>query len=135
MSFRTDPIFTKPVAGAVVQAVTANAARDGSGTIATLSTGTADGIRIDNVRIKATVTTTAGMIKFFYSPDSGTTNRLIGEVVVPAITVGAGVAAFEFDWVPPGGYIDLVGTTDMLRVATTIAEIHNLYARQASYAT
>ena len=133
MSLRTDPVFTKPVAGAVSQVTLANTARDGSSNVVTVATGTADGIRVDNVRIKAIVTTTAGMIRFFYSADSGTTNRLIGEVVVPAITVGAGVAGFEADWVPPGGYIDLVGTTDRLIASTHNAEAHNLYARQASY--
>lgn len=135
MALREDPVFTKPLAGDVAVVSAANTNRDGTGTIATVATGTADGKRVDNVRIKAIVTTTAGMIRFYYSPDSGTTNYLIGEVVVSAITVAAGTAGFEYDWTPPGGFIDLVATTDMLRASTHNAEAHNLYARSASYAT
>jgi len=133
MAVRTDPVFTKPLAADVAQVSAANTNRDGTGTIVTLSTGIADGKRIENVRIKAIVTTTAGMIRLYYSPNAGVTNRLIGEVVVSAITVAAGVAGFEADWVPPGGHLDLVGTSDMLRASTHNAEAHNLLAKVSSY--
>lgn len=134
MALRTAPVFTKPLAPDVAQVSVANAARDGTGTIVTLSTGIADGKRIENVRIKAIVTTTAGAIRLFYSPDGGVTNRLIAEITVTAITVAAGTPAFEADWVPPGGFMDLVGTNDMLRASTNNAEAANLLARVSSYA-
>jgi len=134
MAQGTTPIFAKPAVSDVAQVLTANANRDGTGTIATVATGSADGKRITNVHIKAIVTTTLGMIRFYYSADSGVTNRLIGEVVVAAITVGAGVSGFEFDWVPPGGVLNLVGTTDMLRASTHNAETFNLHAIGGSYA-
>lgn len=134
MAQGTTPIFAKPAISDVAQVSAANTNRDGTGTIATVSTGLADGKRITNVRIKAIVTTTAGMIRFYYSPDAGVTNRLIGEVVVTAITVGAGTAGFEADWVPPGGVLNLVGTSDMLRASTHNAEAHNLHATGGSYA-
>lgn len=134
MAQNTTPIFAKPSVSDVAQVSTANANRDGTGTLVTVSAGTVDGKRINVVRIKAIVTTTAGMIRFYYSADNGTTNRLIGEVVVPAITVAAGVAGFEADWTPPGGFLNLVGTSDLLRASTHVAEAHNLFAHGGSYA-
>lgn len=134
MALRTAPVFTKPLVSDVAQVSAANAARDGSGTIVTLSTGTADGKRIENVHIKAIVSTTAGAIRFFYSPDAGVTNRLIAEVTVAVVNVAAGVPGFEADWVPPGGFLDLVGTSDMLRASTNNAEAANLLAKVSSYA-
>lgn len=80
---------------------TANTARDGTGTIATLLASAAaaadvtGGTRIDFVDIKATATTTAGMIRLFVSTDTGASWRLIREIAVTAITVSASVAAFE----------------------------------------
>jgi len=128
MATNTTPVFTKDGSLDAAQVSAANTNRDGTGTIVTLAAGTTEGKRIHVVRIKAIVTTTAGMIRFYYSPDNGVTNRLIGEVVVAAIVVGAGVAGFEYDWVPPAGWLILMGTTQLLRASTHNAEAHNLLA-------
>jgi len=72
----------------------ANANRDGSGTVVLLYTAPAAHARIDDIAIKARVTTTAGMIRFFLSPD-GTVFRLWKEVSVAAITASATVQSFE----------------------------------------
>lgn len=74
---------------------TANTARDGTGTSGTVYTAGASGSRIDSIIIQATNTTTAGMIRFFISIDSGTTKRLIGEVPVVAITAAATTPVFQ----------------------------------------
>jgi hypothetical protein len=74
---------------------TANTARDGTGTSGTVYTAGASGSRIDSIIIQATNTTTAGMIRFFISIDSGTTKRLIGEVPVLAITAAATTPVFQ----------------------------------------
>lgn len=134
MAVRTDPVFTKPVAPGAATVSAANTNRDGTGTIVTVVTGVADGLKVVSVRIKATVTTTAGMIRFYYSPDNGATNYLIGEVVVTAITVAANVASFEADFLLPDGGIDLVGTNDLLRASTEKAEQFRLTPRVLSYA-
>lgn len=134
MAANTTPVFVKAATNDVAQVTVANANRDGTGTLVTVSAGLADGKRINVVRIKAIVTTTAGMIRLYYSPDTGTTNRLIGEVVVPAITVAAGVAGFEADWTPPGGFLILVGAAQLLRASTHNAEAHNLLASGGDYA-
>lgn len=74
------------------QVLTANTARDGTGTIVTIASGptTAPGSgvgkRVTRVSIARSGTSTATVVCFFYSPDNGTTNRLIAEVAVPAYT-------------------------------------------------
>lgn len=76
----------------VAQVLTANTARDGTGTIVTVasgpSTASANGVgkRVTRVSIARSGTSAATVVCFFYSPDNGTTNRLIAEVAVPAYT-------------------------------------------------
>ena len=83
------------------QVSTANTARDGTGTTVLIASGPAVaqgsgvGKRIAKVFIKSTVTTTAGMVRFFISLDGGTTKRLITEVPVYANSVGANSTSFE----------------------------------------
>lgn len=75
------------------QLTAANTNRDGTGTVVTIATAGANGLRIDDITIKAQVTTTAGMVRLFIH--DGTNYRLWKEVPVTAITVSATVAAFE----------------------------------------
>jgi hypothetical protein len=77
---------------AVGQVSTANTARDGSGTLATIFTAGASGSRIEDITITAAGTTTAGMVRLFLH--DGTNARLLREVSVSAITPSATVAAF-----------------------------------------
>ncbi len=125
----TTPIFPASVALGMVQVSTANTNRDGTGTMGTLLTAGANGTRIDRLVIKATVTTTAGMIRFFVH--DGTNTRLIREVVVTAITVGASTAAFESDLVTPDLYLPT--SSYQLRVSTEKAEAFNVYAFGGTY--
>lgn len=80
---------------------TANANRDGSGTLGTVcsgpSTNAGAGVltRIERVTVKATGTTTAGMIRFFVSTDAGTTKRFLTELAVTAVTPSASAVSFE----------------------------------------
>lgn len=78
---------------AVAQVSTANTARDGTGTLATVFTAGASGSRIDDIAIIATGTTTAGMVRLFLH--DGTTARLWREVAVSAITPSATVSPFS----------------------------------------
>jgi hypothetical protein len=90
------PIFIgrcDPVATAIP--ATANTARDGTGTITTVFTAASPcGSLVEDVRIKATGTTTAGMVRLFYSSDGGTTWRLVDELAVTAITPSGTLASF-----------------------------------------
>lgn len=113
----------------VAQITTANTARDGSGTIETVFTAGANGSRVDAVCIKATGTTSAGMIRLFIH--DGTTSRLLTELMVQVATPGASVPAWEaalnestsgqiFPILLPSGY--------SLRASTQVANTFNLFA-------
>lgn len=112
------------------QISTANTGRDGTGTISSVSTGVGTagagvGKRINRVTVKATGTTTAGMVRFFYSPDGGTTKRLLTEVVVSAITVAASTAAYETTVSSLIGLV-LPSSNDVLMASTEKAETFNI---------
>jgi hypothetical protein len=77
---------------AQAQVTTANAARDGTGTVATIFTAGSSGSRIDDLTIQATATTTAGMVRLFLH--DGTNTRLFREISVSAATPSATVAAY-----------------------------------------
>ncbi|MFD0669727.1 hypothetical protein ACT80S_18555 [Ramlibacter sp. MAHUQ-53] len=111
------------------QISTANTARDGTGTIGTVFTAGANGSRIDAIDLKATGTTTAGMVRLFIH--NGTTAYLLTEVPVVAITPSATLPAWEallnansmsqvLPIILPTGY--------SLRAATNNAETFNVTA-------
>ena len=75
------------------QISTANTNRDGTGTIGTVFTAGSSGSRIDAIDIKATGTTTAGMIRLFIH--NGTTAYLLTEVPVIAVTPSGTLPAWE----------------------------------------
>lgn len=72
---------------------TANTNRDGTGTIATVFTAGASGSRIDAIDVKATATTTAGMVRLFIH--DGVNARLLTEVPVLANTPSATQPSWE----------------------------------------
>jgi hypothetical protein len=78
---------------ALGQVVTANTARDGTGTIATIFTAGASGSRVDDIKIQALATTTAGVVRLFLH--DGTNARLWQEVMVTATTPSTTVQAFN----------------------------------------
>lgn len=92
MPANTQPIFVKSISTSVASIATANTGRDGSGTLNTLFTAGANGSRVEFIKIMATVTTTAGMLRLFI--DDGGTIRFFMEVPVVAITPSATVGAF-----------------------------------------
>ena len=77
----------------IAQISTANTNRDGTGTIGTVFSAGASGSRIDAVDLKATGTTTAGMVRLFVH--NGTTAYLLTEVPVTAVTPSATLPAWE----------------------------------------
>jgi hypothetical protein len=123
----TSPSFAAtPHAGAQVQVATANANRDGTGTLGTLITGVASGTRVEKVRVKATGTTTTGMVRLFVSYDGGTTKRLLDEVPVAALTPSATVQGFIYDLVI--GDLVLPDTNAIIYASTHNAETFNVFA-------
>lgn len=110
---------------------TANTNRDGTGTIGTIFTAGSSGSRIDRIVIKATVNTTAGMVRLFIH--NGTTAYLWREIAVSAITVSATVAGFESAMSSNNaadiGFLPLVLPTGYsLRASTHNAETLNVTA-------
>lgn len=79
--------YASTVANAVVSIGTANTNRDGTGTIADVITGAANGTRIDDISIVATGTTTSGMVRLYVS--DGTNTRLWREIPVNSNTPSA----------------------------------------------
>lgn len=98
----------------------ANTARDGTGTLVTILTAGASGTRIERVKIKATGTTTAGMIRLFVH--NGTAAFLLDEIPVLAITPSATVESFEGEIVYGSSSPLILPSGFTLRATTHVAE-------------
>jgi hypothetical protein len=111
------------------QVSVANTNRDGTGTIATVFTAGSNGSRIDGVVVKATGTTTAGMVRLFIH--DGTNARLLTEIAIPANTVSATNPSFEAQ-LRPETYARFLPITlpngFSLRASTQVAETFNVIA-------
>lgn len=101
----------------------ANTNRDGTGSISVLISGATNGTLLDAVIIKATGTTTAGMIRLFHRRGAGTWS-LFREYPISAVTPSGSVQTFssenQIGIVIPGG--------DEIGVATHNAEPFNIIA-------
>lgn len=111
---------------ALAQVSTANANRDGTGTIATVFTAGASGSRVEDIWLVATGTTTAGMIRLFLH--DGTNARLWQEVSVSPVTPSATVSVWSSSLVNqalilPNGW--------SLRASTHNAETFNVIVDRA----
>ena len=114
----SDPIFTAtPKIGKAALSV-ANAGRDGTGTIVAGFTAGASGSRAERAMIKATGTTTAGMIRIFLH--DGASSMLLKEIPVTAITPNAITPSFEYGVDFAGGIVLPSGWS--LRFSTEKAE-------------
>lgn len=114
MAANTIPIFPDIPVAAVAQVTTAEPLLTGAGNVVTIYTPSADGGRIEYIRVKAIGTTTAGMIRLFIN--NGSNTRLWHELPVTAITPSATVESFEVELIPtrplvlPAGYSLLAST-------------------------
>lgn len=100
----------------------ANTGRDGSGTVVTLFTAGASGSRLDKIICNATVTTTAGTLRFWLH--NGSAYYLLHEEPVAANTVSATAPAWRSIIVLDGGITIPTGWT--LKAATEKAETFNI---------
>lgn len=112
---------------AVAQVTTANAARDGTGTIATVITGAASGTRVDDIEINATGTTTAGVVRLFLH--DGTNARLLREILVDARTPSVSVASYNTRLTDLG--IILASASWSIRASTNNSETFNVCVTNA----
>jgi len=114
------------------QLTTANTNRDGTGTLVTVSTGPSAsaaagvGQRINRVIVQATGGTSAGVIRFYISLDNGTTNRMILERLVGAVSPSTTVLAWRQEMPELVGLILPGGGNALLRASTNNAETFNV---------
>lgn len=94
MTANTVPIFPLNANIGQARTATANTNRDGTGTLSLIFTAGANGSRVKRILVKATVTTTAGMIRLYLH--DGSNYRLWLEIPVSAITPSASVAAWVY---------------------------------------
>jgi hypothetical protein len=132
----TTPIFPAAVATVSAQIATANTARDGTGTVATVYTAGASGSLVDFVKVKAQGNVSDGCIRIFLH--DGANYRLLDEIKVPATTRGATEPAWEAVWTPPApagvassGLALKSGYS--LRMSTHIAETFNVHVSAGDY--
>jgi hypothetical protein len=118
--------YASTVTTAAVQVTTANTARDGTGTIATVLTAGASGTRIDDIYMVGTGTTTAGVIRLFVH--DGTNARLLSETLVTAITPSTTVQVWSNTLLSQG---IVLKTGYSLRASTQIAETFNIIVTRA----
>lgn len=133
MAVVNEPIFVQQSCLAVVQAVTANTALDGSGTLPTLLTGDADGTYVTLVWAKCLAAIgTANMIRLFLSTDNGSTKRLIAEITMAAATSSPTVKTAEGYWKPLVPLV-LKDANHILYVATDNGDDTNCFALGGNY--
>jgi hypothetical protein len=112
----TLPIFVKTPAHPQARVSTANTARDGSGTLATIHTAGADGSFFAGVRAMAHETTVADVVRIFVQKAGAGNNELLKEMMIPAVTPSASVEAASQEWYPSGGLT--LGAGDVVKAAT-----------------
>jgi hypothetical protein len=125
----TNPTYASTPRTAIAQISAANTGRDGTGTLVDVIAGAATGTRVDDITIIATGTTTAGMVRLFLTTDAGTTNRLLREVPVTAVTPSGTVQAFSVSLFDLG--IVLPNANTRIRAATNNAETFNVIVTRA----
>jgi len=142
MASNAVPKFTDGGRVWVNQVTTANANRDGTGTIAVVATAGPAGSLIELVRVQAVGTTTAGMIRLYIN--DGTNTRLLKEIAVTAATPSATVQAFSAEFIPTEPLVlptfatpALTGaytfTNYSLRASTENTETFNIIASGGDY--
>lgn len=112
---------------AVTQVTTANTNRDGTGTIATVITGAANGTRVDDIEISAVASSAAGVVRLYLH--DGTNSRLLREILVGTITASNTVAAFNSRLTDLG--IILASASWSIRASTHNAETFNICVTRA----
>lgn len=100
-----------------------------AGTLVTIVTAGASGSRIDTIRIIASATVTAGVVRLWI--DDGTNKRLFKEVMVPATTPSTSVETFTQDLSFPDGFVLPTGWS--LKASTHNAENFNVIARGGDF--
>jgi len=131
MAVSNTPVFAQtPILG-IGQVSTANTNRDGStGTYSDIFTAGSNGARIEYIRVVATGTTTAGVVRLFLSTD-GSTYRLWKEILISAITPSTSVEVAVGEYMPTRPLV-LPATNGKIRASTNNAETFNVFVHGAN---
>jgi hypothetical protein len=137
MAANTIPIFplTPKVGFGSAALQTANTAKDGTGTVTTIMTAGSNGSRVDYVRVRATGTNTATVLRVFINNGSDPTvaanNVLFTEATIAATTLSEVAALAEttlqLDLSLPAGYklTCAIGTT--VAALLVVSSVHADY--------
>jgi len=131
MPGNTEPIFALTPRLGVVAIATANTGRDGSGTIGTVLTAGSNGTRITRITIKASVTTTAGMVRLFIH--DGSSYFLWKEQTIAAVTPSATVKAELYTLTYTGEEALILPSGYSLRASTEKSENFNVFAEGGDF--
>lgn len=129
----TSPKYPQSAISGSVAVSTANTNTDGTGTLATVYTGTSGGNdEIDTIFCAATGATTQGMLRFWLY--DGSVYQLVGSIIVPpntpSITEGKDVWKAIYQFETP---VRLPTTSHVLKCGTHIAEAFKVTAQGNSY--
>lgn len=101
MAANLDPIFPLTPFISFGSVTTANTAKDGTGTVVTVATGTTNGSKIDQIKVRAKGTNVATVLRFFINNGSdqtvATNNTLIHETTIAATTLSEVAALADND--------------------------------------
>jgi len=118
------PQFAASPQVGVGQITTANPNRNGTGALVTIVTAAVNGTRIDYAEIKATGSTSSGMVRLYLH--DGTTAWLLTEVEIPVVVATGTQKTFEQLIELAGGLTIPSGWS--LRASTEVGEIFNVFA-------
>ena len=124
----SSPSFSSSSRIAAVSILSANTARDGTGTLPTLATGAVGGSRIERIRAKAGVSTSAGMVRFFLFNDAGVFVHLFAELTVAAISASNTVKTWEGDLFYGSGQLFILPANYTIRCGPSIGEAFTVAA-------
>jgi hypothetical protein len=101
MSANNQPIFPLQPKTTWGSLLTANIAKDGTGTVVQVATGATSGLKIDQIKVRAKGTNVATVLRFFVNngstPTVAANNTLVHEVTVPATTLSEVAALADLD--------------------------------------
>jgi enamine deaminase RidA (YjgF/YER057c/UK114 family) len=130
MAANTSPVFPlTPIIGVGNTLLTANTAKDGTGTVSTIYTAGVNGSKLNSVQIAYTGTSTATVLRLFINngstPATAGNNSLYMSITVPANTLSEVAAAADItqalSLTLPAGYklLATIGTTVAAALAVT----------------
>jgi hypothetical protein len=131
MAANTQPVFPlTPVIPVGNTLLTANTAKDGTGTVATLYTAGANGSKVSSIQIAYTGTSVATVLRLFINNGGANStpanNSLYQSISVPANTLSETAAAADINTplslTLPAGYklLATIGTTVAAALAVTV---------------